>query len=372
MRRVERSAFTLVELLVVIAIIGILVALLLPAIQAAREAARRSQCLNNLKQVGIALHNYESSRKKLPAGSLYPGPSNNYNFETLITNSNLANKKLEWNWVTAMLPYMEGGAAVDQFNRVWKNPGDTAYCLAGSTQGLAGATSNAQLIERTTIPELVCPSDEAAGSPILSGWKSTSGVSGLAQGLWYSGSMGPTIPDICQWLPAAAADKAKVCMGATFGTEPAGNGSPPWAPCHATPRAPCLQDRANEWSVGMFGRNMKGLAFRKVEDGLSKTIMVGEVLPNTSCHLCVFCFNMAVSSTHIPFNLTPDLPGNFDDRDNPELANAQRVTGFRSRHPGGAHLMMGDASVSFYSESIDTYVYNGMGTTAGGELKQLE
>jgi prepilin-type N-terminal cleavage/methylation domain-containing protein/prepilin-type processing-associated H-X9-DG protein len=367
MRRVRRNAFTLVELLVVIAIIGILVALLLPAIQAAREAARRSQCLNNLKQIGIALHNYEGARKSLPGGALYPGPKNNYDFETLIKNNNLANKKLEWNWVTAVLPYMEDGPLVDQFNRVWKNPGDTLYCLASSTQALAGATSNAALIERTILPGLICPSDENAGSPIFSGWKSTSGVSGPAQGLWYSGSLGPTIPDVCQWLPADANDKGKVCMGATFGTEPVSNAAPPWAPCHGNPRAPCIQDRPNEWSVGMFGRNSKGVEFRMVEDGLSKTIMVGEALPYTSCHLCVFCFNMAVSSTHIPFNLPPDLPGNFDDRTNPEAATAQRPTGFRSRHPGGAHLLMGDGSANFYSETIDTYVYNGMGTTAGGE-----
>ena len=287
----------------------------------------------------------------------------------MIQNNNLAGKKLEWNWIVAVLPYMEGGTVIDQFNRVWRNPGDTNFCLASSGP-LTDPNSNAAKIATTVIPELICPSDPEAASPIFSGWKSTSGVAGPAQGLWYSGSLGPTIPDICQFSPADARDAAKVCMGATFGTEPTSNAVPPWAPCHGNTRVPCVQDRPNEWSVGMFGRNPKGVAFRKVEDGLSKTIMVGEVLPFTSCHMCVFCFNMSVSSTHIPFNLPPDIAGNFDDRSNPELANAQRPTGFRSRHPGGAHLMMGDGSVSFVAETIDTYVYNAMGTTAGGETAQ--
>jgi hypothetical protein len=116
-----------------------------------------------------------------------------------------------------------------------------------------------------------------------------------------------------------------------------------------------------------------GVPFRKVTDGLSKTIIVGEVLPFTSCHLCVFCNNVPLSSTHIPFNLPPDVPGvagvpgNFDDRENPEAANAQRTTGYRSRHPGGAHLMLGDGSVNFVAETIDVFVYNAMGTTGGSE-----
>jgi prepilin-type N-terminal cleavage/methylation domain-containing protein len=357
----RREAFTLVELLVVIAIIGILVALLLPAIQAAREAARRTECANNLKQLGIALHNYENTHKQLPAGSLYPGPNNGYSHDTLIQNENLAGKKLEWNWVTATLPFMEDGAVVDQFNRVWNAPGDWGSRVSAGAGGLSNPDGNATKVAQTVIPGLICPSDDHSKPPIFEKWKfSTSGVIGPAQGLWYTGSLGPTIPDFCQF-----SDSGQLCMGAGFGT-PGG----PWAPCHLSSRNHCIQDGPTEYSVGMFARSIDGVPFRKVSDGLSKTVMAGEVLPYTSCHLCVFCFNLTVSSMQIPFNLPPDVPGNYDDRENCEAANAQRTTGYRSMHPGGAHLLMGGGSVSFYSETIDELVYSAMGTRAGGESAQ--
>src|SRR5687768_5068495 len=98
MRPRKCPAFTLVELLVVIAIIGILVALLLPAIQAAREAARRAQCINNLKQFGIALHNYHSSNKSFPKGALLRKEANNPNADVFASAT------------TTLLPYFEDTA----------------------------------------------------------------------------------------------------------------------------------------------------------------------------------------------------------------------------------------------------------------------
>ena len=106
-----RRAFTLIELLVVIAIIGLLVALLLPAIQAAREAARRSQCQNNLKQIGLALHNYESSRRTFPPGFTSKAPA-----------TNEPGTGPGWGWGASILPYLEESALQIDFKRPITDP----------------------------------------------------------------------------------------------------------------------------------------------------------------------------------------------------------------------------------------------------------
>jgi prepilin-type N-terminal cleavage/methylation domain-containing protein/prepilin-type processing-associated H-X9-DG protein len=122
-------AFTLVELLVVIAIIGVLVALLLPAIQAAREAARRSQCKNNLKQIGLALHNYESTRRTFPPG---------YASSSLAANG--PGTGPGWGWGAYILPYLEESSIQIEFTKPITDP------LYDQTRTL-------------TIPVFRCPSD---------------------------------------------------------------------------------------------------------------------------------------------------------------------------------------------------------------------
>lgn len=135
------SGFTLVELLVVIAIIGILVGLLLPAVQAAREAARRMQCSNNLKQIGLALHNYESTHKVFPPGGVTPGACCG-------TNS-------AGNWGLFILPFIEQTNLYNQYNfGLWNdaNPGRT---------GLTGGPN--AFVAMQIVPTYGCPSDPGAG-----------------------------------------------------------------------------------------------------------------------------------------------------------------------------------------------------------------
>ena len=142
MKRMTRRGFTLIELLVVIAIIAILVALLLPAVQQARSAARRSQCKNNLKQIGVAMHNYHETLNVLPMGSHVRGPA--------------------WGSLVYLLPYMEQAQAYETIDF------DVANCctMVKAYQAMSPALPEPQSLQ---LSALVCTSDPNTGRELLSG-----------------------------------------------------------------------------------------------------------------------------------------------------------------------------------------------------------
>ncbi|MGD9632790.1 MAG: DUF1559 domain-containing protein [Pirellulales bacterium] len=162
LRRVNSSAFTLVELLVVIAIIGILAALLLPAIQSSREAARRTQCMNSLKQLGIALHNYVSAANHFPPGQVA---------RTYADQPNHPQTFYRWSALAHLLPYMENQSVSDLL--------DLSLPLYMPGAGYPIADKNKSGVAQA-LPEFLCPSD--LGQPVKSAWGPTNYVACAGSG----------------------------------------------------------------------------------------------------------------------------------------------------------------------------------------------
>ena len=320
-KTIRRHAFTLVELLVVIAIIGVLVSLLLPAVQAAREAARRAQCQNNLKQIGLALISYHDQNGRLPAGS----PAN----ENWCCAGGLPPGH---NWITSIFPQIEQQNVVDSLDLTlpMKHP------------------TNRVVIQEVAVGTFVCPSSPASDSPIMED-RSSNHNPRVAQGTWYTGSMGPTAPGPeCTLCPAGTIPDPNnwCCMAGHFGT----------------------RARAGR-TVGMFARHVKpAIDDSLVTDGLSNTIMVGETLPEDCSYFSLFAPNFVVTSTSIPLNFRRN---NTQQNDFPINSGWWEVSGFKSEHPGIIQVAMGDGSVQALSEDIDFRLYNALGTRAGGDLASL-
>ncbi len=301
----RKSAFTLVELLVVIAIIGILIALLLPAVQAAREAARRLQCANNLKQIGLAIHNYHAVHGVLPISiSYYQDHDPTSPLETLTGKG----------WVIGILPFMEQQVLYDQFI-----PGFTGYFRDG--KGLKNPACRDAM--KTQLPVLHCPSDPSTGKTFTE-HPQWSGIEVATTS--YKGVLG---------------DSRLGGSGSVHqGTEP---------DCHNT----C---GCNGLFYRYTYREPKRIA--DIRDGTSNTLMVGEDVLEQNYHNAAYYANGDWSSCHAPLNYMPNPPTPLE---------WYNVMSFRSLHPGGAHFCLADSSVHFFSESIDYTLYRALSTRAGGE-----
>lgn len=332
----RRPGFTLIELLVVIAIIAILIALLLPAVQQAREAARRTQCKNNVKQLGLALHNYHDTFLTFPPGG--------------VSSVTSGAPYQGWGWNTMLLPYMDQAPLYNQFN------------FSNSMQ----VTITAQpTLMATQIGALRCPSD-------------------VGQNIVNFVNVAPTVP-------------AAVTPGATqtnmFGRS---NylGVVGWSITPVNPSG-LLQGVPPQTANyrGIFGANSK-VNIGAMTDGTSNSIVIGErYSPNAGGAAGAIqpighgvwagCGDPAnvdglasiFGDTAATTNLAPNASATAlasgatsyrINGNNNGTASRGQTSGFGSLHVGGCHFLIGDGTVRYISENIDTTIYRNLGSINDG------
>ena len=310
------QGFTLVELLVVIAIIGILVALLLPAVQAAREAARRNNCLSNMKQISLAMMNHHDTFSRLPTDFYKSNP--------------------DWpriNPYIQILPFIEASVIAQLYDKT-KSPSDPVNVVLFRNQDKV----------------FQCPSD-------------------TPQQMIVAGDTGPDEPR--DWKGNYA-----ICYGSGANNQMQWNSD--------NPADTSLLRR------GAFGFR-KEVSFRKIIDGTSKTLMLGEMLQAPS-----FDVNGSRDrrgriwvNNHIAYQFSAIFPPNAEDKDRtrcnednePEIMPCTDINATatnnsymlsRSRHPGGVQISFCDASARFVSDSIERDLWRAAATKAGEEVERID
>jgi prepilin-type processing-associated H-X9-DG protein len=347
----------LIELLVVIAIIAVLIALLLPAVQSAREAARRAQCTNNMKQIGLALHNYESSNGAFPSG----GESTNFN--TTPPSSQFIDGG--WSTLARLLPFMEAGTA---FNALNFNLAEYNDAFGANYTGASQA-----------IASYICPSSTRSPDGSRDGVDPNDPFSAINGGYGYN-DYGPTVyTDISPLLVP-------------------GNGNLPWVP---------YRDK-NFRANGMLKQGSTRIA--EVTDGTSNTIAIAEDAGRDPRYLSPYTelyWNNVITRPAAMATINPNDPGpaggytpwrrfwrwaepdggygvsgtpNNTGRPDHEVSNwptgtfvAQGTNAYHndeigSFHPGGANILFGDGHVGFLKNSVSPVTMRGLVTLNGGEV----
>lgn len=321
----SRRAFTLVELLVVIAVIGILIALLLPAVQAAREAARRAQCTNKLKQLGLALQNYHSGLNVFPPGTINPvGDDPN-------GRNGGGQPGIGGPWICFLLPYLQHEPLHSTFMKIVKERPEVVDWFGNASYGIGSAN-----IGQNHLPEMDCPTHPFNDEQLANG----TGMEHLARGNYVASYGKGGYGRVHTNNPA---------IGGVFGTNAKFNSKDIRDGLSNTiafselkyrlPSAtgPSLQDTRGTWSYGVMGAN----------------IFSTQNSPNSAFPDAVWgCRNYPQEGMPCVQSGTP--------------YEAMQAAA-RSYHPGGVSGCMADASVRFFSDNMDLRVWQAIGSRGGTE-----
>ena len=343
MRNNGRRAFTLIELLVVIAIIAVLIALLLPAVQAAREAARRISCTNNLKQIGLALHNYMTATGVLPPGRF---------------NSHIAGHGNCWGAYSQLLPQLDQLAIYNSFN----------FSLPPDTDTLA--VSNATGFE-TFLSTLLCPTDSTPELITVSGVPFATHNYDLNVGSAYPVLQNPG-PPFTTSANGPFYENANLTP-ASF-TDGLSNTAAVSETIRSTPTSTYATDPTGVFLV--TGNNSTtGPPLTSDADYASLCL---SLLPNTTQFQATKGVRWHYGApghtlyNHLraPNDLLPDCRGGLphSTRSDPLWTFLSLNVATRSRHSGGVNTLLADGHVQFMKNSINVLVWQGLGSRNGGEV----
>jgi len=337
----QGAAFTLIELLVVIAIIAVLIALLLPAVQSAREAARRAQCVNNLKQIGLALHNYESAQQTFP----WNAAAYTNIFPNAAVNSDDGNG---WSALALMLPYIEQNQVANAIN------------FSFGFNEFAGQSGLADPIQSTaisiTINSFICPSDAGKGR---NSYRASNGTNWD----WWSreAGAGPMTRNSDGKL-SSITDGLSNTIAFAERNRGDGDGS---------------RYNPGDVYVGVPG-SAWGLPTYVIQNPGDQQIIQSSVIPD--CVAAAKAGNTPTWDWGGFYWAAGDYPGakmNFVLTPNSKVPDCSPWGGVgagigfysaRSRHSGGVNVLMSDGSVKFIKDSINLQTWYSLATRSGGEL----